>query len=155
MDYPTPNSKGDLMKSLSRRILFGLPLPYFLSAKQSQAASLPTERPTTTPGSWIRTELYFGTAKPGGVVTEAQFAAFVDEVVTPRFPDGLTLLTGYGQFRMSTGEIKQEMSHVLILFYPPGGRNSNKFIEEIRQIYKMRFEQESVLRADSTEQISF
>ncbi|MEW6731553.1 MAG: DUF3574 domain-containing protein, partial [Acidobacteriota bacterium] len=47
--------------------------------------------------SFARTELYFGSAKPDGtVVTEAQFQQFVDQVVTPRFPDGLTLLVGLG-----------------------------------------------------------
>jgi hypothetical protein len=143
------------VKSLSRRILFGLPLPYFLLSGRSQAASLPRVRPTAAAEEWIRTELYFGTAMPKGVVKEKEFAAFVDEVVTPRFPDGLTLLSGYGQFRLSTGEIKQETSYVLILFYPQGTPNSEQYIEEIRHVYKMKFQQESVLRADSTELISF
>src|SRR5262245_54518677 len=38
---------------------------------------------------FARTELYFGTAKPEGAVTEAEFREFVDQFVTPRFPDGL------------------------------------------------------------------
>src|SRR6187200_1907739 len=62
---PATNSKGDgLMKSLSRRLLFGLPVPFFLTGGQSQAASLPRLRPTVTAEEWIRTELYFGTAMP-------------------------------------------------------------------------------------------
>lgn len=45
--------------------------------------------------TWRRTELYFGTGKPdGSAVTSQEFEDFVDEIVTPRFPDGLTLLTG-------------------------------------------------------------
>ena len=143
------------MKSLSRRILFGFPVPYLLARGQSNAASLPRVRPTATPEEWIRTELYFGTAMPKGVVKEKEFAEFIDQVVTPRFPDGLTLLTGYGQFRLSTGEIKQETSYLLILFYPQGTPNSEQYIEEIRHIYKTKFQQESVLRADSRELISF
>jgi hypothetical protein len=41
------------------------------------------------------------------------------------------------------------------LFYPQGTPNSEKYIEEIRHVYKMKFQQESVLRADSKEAISF
>ena len=62
-----------------------------------------------------RTELFFGTAKPDGVVTEEEFLAFVDAEITPRFPDGLTLLKGDGQFRGEDGVIIKEESFVLIL----------------------------------------
>src|SRR2546430_9786130 len=43
----------------------------------------------------LRTELYFGSNKPDRtVVTEAQFQRFLNEEITPRFPDRLTLLAG-------------------------------------------------------------
>ena len=49
---------------------------------------------------FARTELFFGTAKPDGTaVTDEAFSTFLDEQITPRFPDGLTLLKGDGQFR--------------------------------------------------------
>jgi Protein of unknown function (DUF3574) len=44
---------------------------------------------------------------------------------------------------------------VLILFYPPQMRDASKLIQEIREIYKAMFQQESVLRADSNTFISF
>jgi len=46
--------------------------------------------------------------------------------VTPRFPDGLTLLKGYGQFRNSMQIIQREDSRVLILFYPAQMQDANK-----------------------------
>ena len=105
---------------------------------------------------WHRTELYFGSAKPDGtVVTEAQFQRFVDQEVTPRFPDGLTLLTGYGQYRNSAGIIVKERSAELILLYPLSQRDASRKIEEIRENYKHAFQQESVLRVDSLAAISF
>src|SRR5262245_20990084 len=58
--------------------------------------------------AFARTELYFGTAKKDGVVTEAQFREFVDLYVTPRFPDGLTLLKGDGQFRGEDNQVVKE-----------------------------------------------
>lgn len=103
-----------------------------------------------------RTELYFGSEKPdGSEVTETEFERFVDEEVTPSFPDGLTLLAGEGQFRDSSGDIVEEPSHVLILLYPPDDREANGEIEEIREAYKSEFKQESVLRVDARERVSF
>jgi hypothetical protein len=99
---------------------------------------------------FLRTELFFGSSKPdGSMVTEAQFRRFLDEEITPRFPDGLTLLTGLGQFRGSSGTIVRERSMVLILLYPKDtARASSQKIEQIRAAYKTMFQQESVLRAD-------
>lgn len=105
---------------------------------------------------WRRTELYFGSQKPdGSAVSEAEFEEFVDEIVTPRFPDGLTLLTGYGQFRNAANVIVEEQSFVMILLYPRDDKEAGAEIEEIRTAYKDAFEQESVLRVDSLERVSF
>ena len=105
---------------------------------------------------WNRTELYFGSAKPdGSVVSEKKFQRFVDEEVTPRFPDGLTVLTGSGQFRGSSGVIIKERSMVLILLYPIEMQEAGEGIEEIREAYKSAFQQESVLRVDSQARVSF
>ena len=75
--------------------------------------------------------------------------------MTRRFPDGLTLLTGYGQFKNSAGTIIREKSFVLILFYPAQTIDANKKIQEIREAYKVANSQESVLRADNYSIISF
>ena len=100
--------------------------------------------------NFARTELFFGTAKAdGSVVSDAQFMAFVDEKITPRFPDGLTLLEADGQFRDSTGAIVKEKSFLLILLYPVEDfRQASKRINTIREEYKDQFQQESVLRTD-------
>ena len=119
-----------------------------------QAATI-SQTVTQAPGStFLRTELYFGSQKPKGQVTPGQFDWFVDKVVTPRFPDGLTQLTGKGQFLGSGGPI-EEKSFVLILLYPVNDKQANQEIEEIRTSYKVLFQQESVLRADSRDLVSF
>jgi hypothetical protein len=99
---------------------------------------------------FIRTELFFGSERPNKLeVSDVEFKQFLDEQVTPRFPDGLTVLKGFGQFRESDGTIVQESSFVLILLYPRETlRDSSAKIEELRTLYKERFEQESVLRVD-------
>lgn len=104
---------------------------------------------------WVRTELFFGSDRPdGSVVTEAEFRQFINEQITPRFPDGLTLLVGTGQFRGSTGVIVQERSMLLILLYPLQMRNGNRKIEEIREAYRRIFHQESVMRVDNFARVS-
>ena len=103
---------------------------------------------------WNRTELYFGSGKAdGSSVSEKQFRMFVDKEVTPRFPDGLTLLTGFGQYRGSSGKIVKEQSFVLVLLYQ--GKDANAKLEKIRTAYKNAFKQESVLRVDDTTRVSF
>lgn len=105
---------------------------------------------------FARTELFFGTEKAGPDVTDAQFTAFVNRVVTPRFPDGLTQYDALGQFRDSSGQIVKERSKVIILLYPVGdAQRSSAEIEKIRDVYEDAFDQESVLRADSVELVSF
>jgi hypothetical protein len=99
--------------------------------------------------AFARTELFFGTDKPDGVVTDEQFQAFLDNQITPRFPDGLTVVKGDGQFRDSTGEIIKEASFILILLYPiESVKDSSRRIESIRRCYLLQFQQESVLRVD-------
>jgi hypothetical protein len=107
------------------------------------------EAARTGPLAFARTELFFGTARPGGVVTPKEFQKFVDEKITPRFPDGLTLLKGSGQFRGEDEVVIKEQSFVLILLYPlEGFAKSSERIERIRTLYKDQFNQESVLRVD-------
>jgi hypothetical protein len=103
------------------------------------------------PGTWFtRTELFFGSLKPdGSVVSEDAFLGFLTAEITPRFPNGLTLLTGLGQFLAAQGVMHQEPSRLLILLYPvEDERDSSEKIEQIREQYKRMFHQEAVLRAD-------
>ena len=50
----------------------------------------------------ISDTLYFGFDRPGGsLVTESEWSAFLSEIVTPRFPDGLTVWQASGQWSTS------------------------------------------------------
>jgi hypothetical protein len=99
--------------------------------------------------AFVRTELFFGTAKPDGVVTEEEFNTFLDEVVTPLFPDGLTVVKADGQFKGEDGVTIKEDSFVLILLYPfESQKASSRNIDHIRAEYLRQHQQESVLRVD-------
>jgi Protein of unknown function (DUF3574) len=102
-----------------------------------------------------RIELLFGMGrKGGGEISEEEWRAFLDADVTPRFPDGLTVLTGYGQWRNASGAIAKETSRVLLIWARPDAVNNQK-IETIRAAWKLRFAQESVMRVDETSCVSF
>ncbi|MBW8796508.1 MAG: DUF3574 domain-containing protein [Streptomyces sp.] len=107
---------------------------------------------------YIETRLLFGTARPDGgpAVTGRQFTAFVDKEVTPDFPDGLTVLSGRGQWRDAHGTIEKERSYVLVLLYPESAaKGGDRKIEEIRRAYEKAFAQESVGRVDEHAQVDF
>lgn len=95
----------------------------------------------------IQDELYFGRNQPGGTVSEEQFQNFLRTVITPRFPDGLTVINASGQFRGSKGIIR-EPTKIVVLIYPYSRKNTQA-IQEIINKYKQQFQQESVLRVTS------
>lgn len=99
---------------------------------------------------FYRTELYFGTGKPDGTaVTDEEWSGFLAEEITPRFPEGFTVLEAYGQFKDSGGNIVKEKSRCVILLYAKKNRAVNSVrVEQIRTAYKRQFQQESVLRLD-------
>jgi hypothetical protein len=148
------------IRSLAFNLLLAISIPALITF-QSQFVLADTDPATKLEQvpraeTWNRTELYFGMSKPDGTtVTEAEFKAFMDKEITSRFPDGLTLLTGYGQYLGDNGEIAKETSKVLVLFYPSDMTDANENIEAIRSEYEKLFQQESVLRVDSLEQLSF
>ena len=103
----------------------------------------------------MRTELVFGMSRSAGAdISELEFQRFVDEHVTPRFPEGLTIVTGNGRFKDARGNLVQETSKLLVVLYPFGGQRSQQ-IEEIRSAYRARFQQQSVLRIDEMQCVSF
>src|SRR5512135_639429 len=86
--------------------------------------------------------LYFGTAKPGGVVSAAEWSDFLRDVVTPRFPAGLTAWQAAGQWRSGRGSVDREASYVLSLVHPDDAP-SEEAVRAIVSAYKSRFRQEA------------
>jgi hypothetical protein len=92
----------------------------------------------------VRTTLYFGLTRPAGTVSEREWEGFLRTEVTPRFPDGLTVLEAEGQWRRPDGNIERERSKVLLLVHDdtPQARD---VLALVVSAYKREFEQESVL----------
>jgi hypothetical protein len=102
-----------------------------------------------------RVELFFGTARRDRApVSKRQWRRFVATEVVPRFPDGFTELEARGHWRTDGGSPMSEQSHVLVIWLKPDPAVEER-IEALRRIYRTRFAQESVLRAESRGCASF
>ncbi len=104
----------------------------------------------STAERFIRVELYFGfDRKEQAQVGDEEWEKFLAEEVTPRFPDGFTVISAIGQYRGADGTIVREPSRVVVFLLPKTAkRKSGALIDEIRVAYKKQFRQESVLRLD-------
>ena len=113
------------------------------------AAGGPAHAADTCPegsGLFAEYRMFFGRSTGGEeVVSDAAWRQFLGREVTPRFPDGLTVLDGAGQWRNAEDAIERERSKLLVVIAPPGPDGLRR-IEEIADAYKRRFRQDSVLR---------
>jgi hypothetical protein len=94
--------------------------------------------------AYTRTTLYFGLTRPTGTVSEAEWQAFLRNDVTPRFPDGLTVLEGDGQYRRTDGTIGRERSKVVVILHDEKP-TTREALGTVVGRYKEAFAQESVL----------
>ena len=120
------------------------------ACSQSGAPSCPegTEK-------FIEYQLFMGRSGPEGeIVDDEAWDTFLADTVTPRFPDGLTVLDGRGQWRGADGLIKKERSKLLVILASPGD-DRTRLINEISDEYKRRFSQESVLQVVEDTCVSF
>ncbi|KUL97437.1 hypothetical protein DK26_00210 [Bosea sp. WAO] len=119
----------------------------FLGALAGLLASCATLPPLAcSPGqeAVLTAELLFGRKIGERLgVSEAAFRRFIDEEVTPRFPDGLTVLDASGQYRDADSRLIREPSKLLLIALKdePEGRAR---LAAIAQAYKTRFHQQSV-----------
>jgi hypothetical protein len=96
--------------------------------------------------SLVRETLYFGRNRPtGGTVSDAEWRAFLDEVITPHFPAGLTIMQATGRWRGQRGVVEQERADIVTIFHPDDA-TARSAIHAIVEDYKRRFGQEAVLR---------
>jgi hypothetical protein len=94
----------------------------------------------------VRDVLYFGRNRPdGGTVSDAEWLTFLDEVVTPRFPAGLTIVSATGQWRGATGAGERERAEVVTIFHARDA-TADAAVAEVAAEYRRRFRQEAVLR---------
>lgn len=98
--------------------------------------------------------LYFGTAKPGGVVSAHEWQQFIDREITRRFPQGLTTWQASGQWQLESGPIVREPSYILSIVHPDNAA-TEAAVNAIMTTYKNRFRQAAVLRVRGNVCVSF
>ena len=87
-------------------------------------------------------------------VSDEEWRAFLADMVTPRFPDGLSVFDAAGQWRDSEGSIVRERSKMMLILAEPSS-DAVRRLDEISEEYKQRFSQESVLRVVDSACVAF
>jgi hypothetical protein len=113
--------------------------------------------PSVTKG-WVDTKLYFGLGlidQPAAGISEARWRQFLDEEVTPRFPDGLSVFDVYGQWQGKKQTTPERLrSKLLVIDYPDTTENNAK-IDAIRTAWKKLTGDQSVMRVTEPADVSF
>jgi len=96
----------------------------------------------------LEVNLYFGReTDKGGEVSEADWATFLAQEVTPRFPDGLSVLDVAGQSREPSGRIGRERTKLLVVVVFDAPAHQPK-VQAIVDAYSRRHGQHSVFRTE-------
>jgi hypothetical protein len=102
----------------------------------------------------IEDRLYFGFALPqGGEVSAAEWNRFEDDVLSPAFPKGYTVIDARGHWRGAGGPLA-ESSRVVVVVHAWGDA-ANQAIDGVIARYRSRFHQDSVLREHSNVCVRF
>jgi hypothetical protein len=106
----------------------------------------------------VDTRLYFGLGpadQPQQGISEQAWREFLDREVTPRFPDGLSVLDVYGQWQGAQSASPERLrSKLLVIDHADTAQNRAK-IEAIRTAWKRRTGDQSVLRVTQPADVSF
>ena len=112
----------------------------------------------SNPIKGIESRLVFGRNIPhgpglGGTVTDYSVRAFLDGIVSPRFPQGFTVTESRGVWKGG----QEDSFDVSVVYgnHPQTRKNVGVKLEEIRAEYVRLFGQDSVLRIDTPVSYSF
>ncbi|MCW4454734.1 DUF3574 domain-containing protein [Flavobacterium sp. MXW15] len=119
-------------------------------------------RPAAASG-WVRSELYFGVGEESGesareqtdAIGEAQWRAFLDKEVTPRFPDGLTVFDAYGQWLFRDAPEPNRLRTKVLVVLHEDTPQRREDIEAIRLAWKQATNHQSVLWSRQAVEVSF
>jgi len=93
----------------------------------------------------IADTLCFGTNRPGGVVSVAEWESSLATDVTPRVPQGISSWRASDQWRSASGALEHEASFVLLLVHPERAE-TDRAVREVMDLCRRRCGQEAVRR---------
>jgi hypothetical protein len=85
----------------------------------------------------VRTAQLFVGSK-SAPVTEVEIHRFVDREVTPRFPDGVTIVDGGGQWTGDENRLIREAAKVVLIVLPQDRRTGFR-MASLRRAYRAQF----------------
>lgn len=133
------------------------PVPAVVPASAAPTLQGDAAHPGLTRG-WVDTKLYFGLGpadRPEQGVSEADWRSFLDREVTPRFPDGFSVLDVYGQWQGKNETAPERLrTKMLIVDYPDTAENRAK-VDAIRTAWKQKTGDQSVMRVTEGADVSF
>lgn len=142
--------------NVARRIGFALALAC-LAAFLTSCRPAADATDAATPG-WVQTELYFSIALEGAEnlpQRAAEWEIFIAEEVTPRLPDGLTVLDGIGQWQTANRAAPPRLQSKIIVALHPDTAEHHDRLQAIRDAWLERTGQQSVLRVVTPVDVSF
>jgi hypothetical protein len=123
-----------------RRIAFVMLLLAPADVAFAQGLSCPTPQ-----NPMVEVELLFGRNIGGRLgVSDAQWRSFVAREITPRFPEGLTVLDATGQWRDTKTKAPVREPSKIVRIIVPADAASDEKVEAIAAAYIKRFRQDSV-----------
>ncbi len=94
--------------------------------------------------------MFFGLDNADGrSVSPEEWAEFLADTVTPRFPLGLSTLNAKGQWQRPDGVIERENTRLVVVVHPPPVADGLKLVDAISEEYQRRFMQDPVFRTVS------
>ena len=126
-----------------------------LSLAGCAAVAPPAPSPCPAGQEHLRTaQLFLGRKAADWPVTEPELRRFVDQEITPRFPDGVTVLDGGGQWRGPEDQLVRDAAKVVMIILPAKGEFLAK-IDAVRAAYQTQFKQETVLQVTQPACVAF
>ncbi len=130
---------------------------YWINAGTGRATSTDEiAQSGANPVRYVKTELYYGAGlREGRGDYETLWNDYLDNDVTPRFREGLTLLEATGQWRVKEGKKpRRNRSKILILIHEASPDRFD-MIEEVREIWKKKSGHRSVLKVTIPAEVSY
>ena len=94
---------------------------------------------------YVKTEMYFGRNMTDGTsVSHEEFNKFLNEIITPLFPMGLTVHDVNGQM-FDGKQIEKELSFVVVIVHEPTV-DYNKKVDKAIDSYKTHFKTTQVMQ---------
>lgn len=106
------------------------------------------------PQPWVRIELCFALPGLGNSSGEDAWSGFLDEEVTPAFPDGWSVVRSFGQWRNRAGRLERAVTPILLIV-ARDSQATHQRLKRLTAAWKERTGEESVLRVITPATVSF